>query len=214
MPYYMKTLLLLTFSALTTLTFGQTVSVANVRNNILYVGIDNQLDAVVENIKCGTFFLTTDNGKISGENCNFTILPDRVGRATIFLKKVNKKDTITIATREFRVKAIPNPIAKIAGKNFGTISALELSAQIGIITVFENLDIDIKIPVTNYSVLILRDNTPIFTKNLTGNKLTEDLKKEFLKLEPDDQVLFYNILATRPTGTIERLEPIDLKINK
>lgn len=67
-------------------------------------------------------------------------------------------------------------------------------------------------PVRSFSVLILRDNTPIFTQNLTGNKLTDELKKEFQKLEPEDQILFYNILATRPTGKIERLEPIDFKI--
>jgi hypothetical protein len=214
MIIFKKNIITVILIATSYIALGQSISIASYKNNVLYYGIENPLDVVVENIKCNYFFITTDNGIITGENCNYTLKPEKYGLTNIFVKKITKKDTLLIGKKVFRVKKIPLPIAYIGGKNCDSIHKNLLIASGGIITRFDNLDFDITIKIDKFSVIIFRDNTPIYKNTIKGNKFTEELITEFKKLQPNDELIFYNMTITNQSLKFisDRLEPLDLTI--
>ncbi|MFZ4400282.1 MAG: hypothetical protein ACOYO1_09625 [Bacteroidales bacterium] len=123
--------------------------VSNSKENTLYLGIENPMQAMVEKMKCGTFILSTDNGKIiDKQNCRYIARRDSIGVAILEIRKVKGRDTTIIGKAFFNVKEIPKPIATIAGKRSGIIDKKLLIASGGILNHFENFDFDLLIPVT------------------------------------------------------------------
>lgn len=210
----MKKVLTVILLMVSYVSFGQSISIASSKNNELYMGIENPLEAVVESMKCSSFFITTDNGKISGKDCNYVITPNKYGYTNIFVKRIIKKDTVVIGKKVFRVRKIPLPSASIGGIKSGFINKNKLIACGGIVARFENMDFDFTIKINEFSVIISRDKTPIYKTYIKGNKFTEELISEFNKLQCNDELIFYNMTITTPSvGYInERIEPIDLTI--
>ena len=189
----LKTILLLTLVSFAYTAKAQKVAVSANKMNVLYIGVSNPLDVVVENMNCASFFVTTDNGTISGDSCNFKIRVVRRGRATIFVNKIVGKDTILIDKKEFRVKRVPAPIAKIGNRKSGTISKHELIAHGGITAALENFYYEARVHVSNYKVVLLKEQKVIFEKDIEGNIFTKEIKTEIRKLQTGDTVRFENI---------------------
>ncbi|MEN8119037.1 MAG: GldM family protein [Bacteroidota bacterium] len=201
-------LLILMLSLLSYMAKAQTIAISNARQNIIYIGIDNPLNAVAENMKCGSFFLTTDNGTIKGESCHFRIHPKNVGLATIYIQKIKKKDTVLIGKKVFRVKSLPKPTTRIAGKKSGMINKKVLAAQTGIKASLENFDINIFYPIHSFSVIVVNDQDSCFFNNIDGQKFTQEMKQAFLKLKQNDRVYFIDIIAVLPNKKTVELYPI------
>jgi hypothetical protein len=93
------------------------VIVANDRENILYVGVENPVSALIEKNTKDVVFLRTNNGIIdTHEVGRFSIIPQKKGVAIITVCKITKKDTIAIGNIPFRVKSLPDPVARIANQ--------------------------------------------------------------------------------------------------
>jgi hypothetical protein len=191
---------------------GQTVAVSNIKENRLYLGIDNPLEVVVENLKCNSILIKTDNGKIEGESCKYRIAPAKIGRANISVYKLKGKDTTLIVTKEFRVKNIPKPTAKIAGKSFGTIKKNLLAAQYGIKAELDDFDFDIHFNVSSYSVIVVSNQDSIFVRKIEGARFTKEMSEEFLKLQQNDKVYFVDIIAIWPDSHKDNLNSIEFLI--
>ena len=77
----------------------------------------------------------------------------------------------------------------------------------------ENFDINIHYKILNYSVLIIRDKKTVFFQDVTGNKIPDDIKIEFSKLQKDDRVYFIDVNIITPDGRNEEIEPVKFTIN-
>lgn len=212
----MKKLIIFTIYVLScNFSIGQTISVSPTRENNVYLGISNPLTIVVENMKCSEFSVFTDNGKIinlEGYDCQYEISLEKLGVAKITILKINVLDTTNLGEYFLRVKPIPLPIAKIAGKRGGYISKNELAVQMYIKAEFENFDFDIHIKILSFSVEIKRNGKSIYNQNIEGSKFTEEVKSKFLKLKKDDIVYFNDIVAYMPDGRKEELISIKFTI--
>jgi gliding motility-associated protein GldM len=177
--------------------FGQVISVYPNKLNVVYSNIANPLTIVIENMKCNTFSVYTDNGIIKKEDydCSYVIIPEKAGQAKIYITKINGTDTIVLGEQILRVKRLPSPIPRIGGKYGGPISSKELLEPNTIKSELENLYIDISYKVLRYKVEIIRKNKTIFTQNVKGEEFTEEMKTKFLKLKKNDTVYFYEIIV-------------------
>ena len=191
---------------------GQNIAISNTKQNIFYLGIDNPFEVVVENMKCGTFIVTTNNGKIKGELCYYMIIPEKTGTATISIKTIKGNDTTILKQKYFRVKNLPKPTAKIAGKNSGSINKKLLAAQTGIIANLENFDIDIHYYIKEFSILIVSKTGTVYFKTIEGAKLTKGIKIKISDLQKDDKIYFIDIIAIGPSQIKEALNTIKLII--
>jgi hypothetical protein len=68
---------------------AQVVAFAADKMNVLYVGLENPLTIVVENMDCKDVKIFTTNGKILRKGCKLLIVPDSIGisRITVQTKK-------------------------------------------------------------------------------------------------------------------------------
>ncbi|MCF8374437.1 MAG: hypothetical protein K9H64_22640 [Bacteroidales bacterium] len=175
--------------------FGQHVAISNTKENTVYFGIATPLDVVVENMSCDSFFLSTDNGRVDGESCNFQFFPAHIGKANIFVKKITENDTIVLSKAFFKVTSLPKPTAYIAGMRGGRISKNNLAAQTGVYAQLDNFDFDISLHISSYSVIVIRNQQCIFVTNIEGGKFSDIMKIEFARLEKEDIVYFLDIVV-------------------
>ena len=178
---------------------AQSFVVSNDKENNLYLGVENPLIAIVEKMKCGSFILTTDNGEITEkENCRFIYNAKRIGTATITIIKVKGNDTVNIGKSVFNVKEIPKAIARIYGSNnnwynHGLINKDVLINSNSIHARIENFEFSPQPLVLGYTVFIIKGIDSVYIKEVKGNRITEEIKNEFLNLKSNDRVYFIDI---------------------
>ena len=199
--------------------WGQTVCVSNIKQNILYEGIVNPLTVAAENISCDSILVTTTYGKIWGGNCQYQIristpdtidLLNRIISVNIKVKGIVNGDTINLGNFPFRLHNMPLPVARVANRPGGEVSAAEMKVQKGVAAVVDDFDYPVK--VKSYSLLI---HNPIRTTHfydVEGPYFTEEIKDYLFYLRSGDKVFVFDVQAELSNGEIVTLEPIQFDI--
>lgn len=181
--------------------------------NVLYLGADNPLSIAVSEVPDSKLTVTISNGTIRKEGAGYIANPRQEGSAIIqVFAEVNGEKVLT-GSMEFRVKPIPDPLAKIAGRKAGPISKKKLLEQKTVDVFISNFDLDIRFTVTGFKV-----STTIqgFVQEVTSesNKITEEQKSLFQKLSVGSKVYFEDIKAVGPDGRLRQLPIIALTIEE
>ncbi len=207
-----RKILTFAFFAIAIISKGQKISVANDKMNIFYNGVDNPISFAAAGVSQSSLIVKSTNGIISKEYGYYTFRSDSVGRADIILlKKINGKFK-EIGRKSFQVKKIGSPIFKI-GSGKHSISIQEISSQQYVRAEYENIDINITIPVEQFTVCIFSKDTcasPLFIN--TGNKMSDQITKAFNQLKSTDTIIFSNIFVTTPMEKHVELEPVIINI--
>lgn len=185
--------------------FSQKIAISSIRTNLLYQDYENPIQVAVENESCNLLIVETNNGKITGDSCGFSIRPIKTGEAVIYIKKKINSDTILLGKQTFRVIRAPLPVPLIKGKSSGVVSKEFFNWEYGISAKYEFIYIDLNIKVKKYSVIIFRDSVPVYKEVVQGYLFTKAMQVEFQKLETRDEVIFYNIECLLPNDKIEKL---------
>jgi len=207
-----KTLLLFIVTLITNIVVGQNISISFTRENIIYRGIPNPISVVVENMKCGSFFITTDNGKITGDSCSYLIKVKRLGKSTIYINKIVETDTVVLGTAVFAVKDIPKPSIYVDGLNNGKITKENLLAQGSFKARLDNFDLCITYHIMSYSVVFLKKNNTFNLVDVKTSVFSEELINEFKALRKNDKLIITDIKVREPSGRIMQLQPVDITI--
>ena len=192
---------------------GQASAVANLAQNLVYIGLANPFIVIAEQHPCESIVVTTDNGRLEKMEhpCQYHYLPEKEGKGTITIQTIKNGDTLRIGEHLFRVKSLPDPIPTVGGKSTGFISRSVLKVQSGIpaITYFGPCA---RFEVTGFTLIAQKANGMHIILSAQGALFTEALKQQFYLLTPKDRVIFANIKATGPDGRIRLLTPIELTI--
>jgi beta-lactamase regulating signal transducer with metallopeptidase domain len=184
-------------------------AIAPTKMNVLYIGIDNPVEISVSEQKPEDLEVKIDNGTIQGSMGKYIVNPSKHGKAviTVYSKGNKVKET------EFRVKFVPDPVAKIAGiKISGEINKADLLKQTEIYAEMENFDFDLGFEIVEFTVSGVIAN---FTVNEVShnNKFTKKQKNLIEKLKNGEKVYIENIKAKGPDGNIRQLGSIALTIH-
>lgn len=190
------------------------ISVDWPESNLAFVGADNNLSCTVEGIACKSVILTTDNGSLTKDRCNYyTFKPNHVSDSKIIVTQKKGKKSRKIGEFYIRVRAIPDPVAIVGGLYGGSISKGALSAQTGIgASLPPHLSINIRYPVNSYSITIIRNRELVFFKSCKGNLFNEEVYTAFKELQKEDIVLFSSIMVLMPDEQQKPAKPFELKI--
>ena len=179
--------------------------------NVFYTGVDNPVDISVPGVDQSKISVSMSNGRIrKGRHPRFRgsyiVNPTRVGTdANITISAEVNGQRRTFAPVKFRVKPVPPPVAKIAGKKGGPIQLNVLKAQRGVAAELENFDFDIKWTVTSFRVSI-NDKGFMIDRDAKSNTFTPQQKQLFNQLRKNDQIVFQDIKAKGPDGKVVRLD--------
>jgi gliding motility-associated protein GldM len=201
----------------------QNVIVSPTAMNVMYAGIANPIDVSVPGVSPNDISVRVVNGTLTNERVrnprgdNFkgtrAVRPNAQGQNVQVIVTANVGGRpIQFAPYEFRVKAVPTPIAVFAQKNTGTVSKATAVAQQGVFAIMPDFDFDLHYDITGFSVLY-SDRGNDYEEVSTSSNLTARQKDLINRLTRGQNLIIKDIRARGPDGRNTDLSPIILKID-
>lgn len=192
---------------------GMVTAVAPTKMNVFYLGADNPVSIAVSGVPSNKIFPSISNGTIQKMGNNYVVHPQKLGVAVISVTAEIDGKIVPAGTLEFRVKRIPDPVAKVAGKKGGSIDRNTLLTQTMVLADLENFDFDLRFDVVEFAIAgnIKKGEKTIvyFSKS---SKITDE-QKSLIKEVPDGEyVYFQDIKVVGPDGKVRELPAIAFTI--
>lgn len=183
-------------------------AVEPVRMNVLYIGVDNPIKIAASGYIASDITVSIDNGTISGNNGEYTIRPKEKGSATVTVQGNGEE----IQKTTFRVKTVPDPIAKVAGIKSGEIGKSKLANEDKIIADLENFDFDARFEITGFTVSTVINGKTKQLSSSTSN-ITSEQKDLISDAKIGQSVYFQDIICVGDDGFPRKIAPIQLIIS-
>ena len=188
------------------------VVVSATKMNVFYAGVDNPVSVSAPGFTAANVRATVDNGKLVKTDNGYIARPKVIGKiANLHVEGKMDGEWRTLRSMEFRVKAIPDPIAMVAGKSGGSINKNLLAVQTGVDAVMKDFDFDLKFKIKSFNV-----STQIkgYTRDerSTSDYFTKAQLKLLKGLRKNQKVYIEDIKAIGPDGTIRNLPTISFRI--
>ena len=182
--------------------------------NVFYVGVPNPVSVSAPGILKENLAVSMSGGSISGSNGKYTVnvsSPGTTARVNVSAN-INGK-TQNVGSTDFRVKRIPDPIAKFAGKTGGSVSSVVIKSQNALFAILENFDFDAKFRVTRFSLVIAKPRSDVVALQANGNSFSAQMQAAIAAITPGTRVIFDDIVAVGPDGTQRQLGGMVFKAN-
>lgn len=188
---------------------AQVVSVANLRQNVVFTGIPNLLRIIMEGVPCTSLSVSVENGKITKTGaCEYDLIPAQDGMVQIVVRGGKKTYNYLL-----RAEPLPQLQAYIGMRTGGMLSRSELTAQRGISVRLPNIDVKTGFKVATYSYQIIRNEKTIHGRRVKGPGFGRDMQEQFSQLGKNDIVIFYDIVAEDDKGNTKMVPPLQFIIN-
>jgi gliding motility-associated protein GldM len=189
--------------------------VSPTKMNVFYTGVDNPVDISVPGVPSDKVFPSINNGSIKpvGKG-SYIVNPVRIGKLgaqVTVMAEIDKKKRV-IGVKDFNVKMVPDPVAKVNGiKNSGNIEKSLLLAQVGVVAEMENFDFDLSFKVIEFNVSV---NVGGFSndKPSKSNRFTPEQMALIKQVQKGQKVYIEAIKAVGPDGIPRQLGNISLLI--
>ena len=192
--------------------------VSPTKMNVLYIGVDNPVDISVPGYAPESITPNITGGSISPD-------PAKKGSYIVKCPAGSKTANISVSVKqggtnkpmkggyEFRVKPLPDPIAKVGGKESGgVLTKSALLASGGVAAVMKNFDFDLRVTVASYT-MTLNVGGEFKSASATGYNYTPEVNALLSKVKNNGRVIFEDIKVRMPDGTVRTLPPVTLKVN-
>jgi len=195
----------------------RSVTVSPSKMNVFYIGVDNPVEISASGVSSNKLeaSMSGEGGgtisKTSGGNYNVKVTkPTQVGE----FAKINVIAPGLSVSKDFRVKRIPDPVAKLAGKVSGSLNNGQLKVQKGIIPTLEGFDFDAKCNIEGFRLVrVPRRDDPKIAVN-PGAGFKGDALKYINQASPGDRYFFENVRCKCPGDIASReINPLTFTIN-
>ncbi len=187
--------------------------VSPTKMNVFYIGVPNPVDISVSGVPDDKInAVLQGDGSITKQNgSTYTVLVKKPGEVKISVTATFDKETKDMGSKAFRVKRVPDPVAKVANMKEGIIGKNLLMAQTGVVADLENFDFDLKFKISQFTVSTTIKGYSEEAKS-TSNLVTPQQRDLISKATSGKKVYFENIKAVGPDGTERSLGAIVFKI--
>jgi gliding motility-associated protein GldM len=182
--------------------------------NVLYIGVPNPISVSAPGIAKEKLKVSMNGGSLSGSAGKYTATVSAAGTATISVSgEISPGKNVVLGSTEFRVKRIPDPKPRFAGKSSGTMNAVQVKSQDKVFAVLENFDFDAKFNVTRFTLIIAKPRQDAVILAGTGNTFTAAMRSAMSSVTAGSRIIFDDIVAVGPDGTQRGLDPIVITVN-
>ena len=189
------------------------VVVSPTKMNVFYLGVENPVDVSVAGVPPDKVSITVTNATPVKTRNGYIIKPKRPGNSIVLVYTVdangNKRQ---VGKKEFRVKIVPDPVAKVNGQRSGSINKNVLLAQIGVAAEMENFDFDLTFRVTEFTVSTVIGGF-LQEKTSRSNRFTQEQKALIQRINRGQVVYIQDIKAVGPDGRTRDLGTLRFKLN-
>ncbi|MGZ3751587.1 MAG: type IX secretion system motor protein PorM/GldM [Mucilaginibacter sp.] len=184
--------------------------VSPTKMNVFYIGVPNPVAISAPGVPKESIKVSMSGGSISGKDGNYVVNVTTTGAAKV---TVTGEKGMTLGSSDFRVKRIPDPKPRFAGKSGGSTSAANIKAQDRLFAILDGFDFDAKFNVTRFTLLVVKPRQDPILYTTTGNELTPAMRTAISSIGPGSTVIFKDIVAVGPDGTQRGLDGIVLSAN-
>src|SRR5690606_13420847 len=110
--------------------------------------------------------------------------------------------------RPFRIKRIPDPIAKVGNLDGGKVPAARFKVQRGILAVLENFNFDLQFEVISFELTYAAKRQDLVVQKTTGPSFTSEMLELLNKAKPGDVFYVDEIIVRGPDKTNRKLPSI------
>ena len=188
------------------------VVVSATKMNVFYVGVDNPVSVSAPGFSSDKVRASMTNGKLVQKGNDYIAQPKVAFRDAIVSVEAQFEDGWRpLRTVTFRVKPIPDPVAKVADLSGGKIKKNLLLAQTGVDAVMDNFDFDLTFKITGFTVSTIVKS---FTVDQTSRSdaFTPEQVKLFRNLKRNQKLYIEDIKAVGPDGVTRNLPTISFRI--
>jgi hypothetical protein len=186
---------------------GQQVAIMADKMNIAYLGLNNPLTIVAANYPCDEISVTTDNGSIrKNEDCGYDFYPAKAGIANILVFNKGKEE---IGAQKYRIKYLPAPTGRVAGKTGGSVGLAEFKAQIGIAAYLDGFDFQAHFAVSGFKIGVYRAANLIYDHLNKGARFDSSTRSFFQTLQINDRVLFSDVRCACPDNRVHQMADME-----
>ena len=183
----------------------RSANVAAEMMNVFYIGVDNPVSISAAGIPTAQLnvsgegagiTMTPIDGNISRQNVRVT----QPGEAKIILSGGGLERT----EFNFRVRRIPDPVARLGTDPGGTMGDGQFRAQRGVIAHLENFDFDARCEIAGFQLVrVERRQDPVIVQN-AGGSFDGEARRLVDQASPGDRYFFENVRARCPGDTAPR----------
>lgn len=178
-------------------------TVSPTKMNVFYIGVDNPIEVSAAGVRGQDMNVSISGGggRITGSGGKYNVNVSSAGTATVNVSAKGK----SLTSKEFRVKMIPDPVAKVGGKDGGRMNAAEMRVQNGLSAVLENFDFDARFTVVSYQVTFVPRRQDPVSAVCNGPYFSTQVKSFQSDMKPGDMVYFEEVRVQGPDGTTRRI---------
>lgn len=180
---------------------ARSVAVAADKMNVFYIGVDNPITISASGVSSNDVRVSPSGPiSISGGGSSRTVTASSPGQAKI---NVSANGT-SLGSFDFRVKRIPNPEARLSGKNGGTMGSGEFKAQGGVGAFLDDFDFDATCQVAGFNLVYVPKRQDAIPVQNRGARYNDASRRVVNQAKPGDIYYFENVRAKCPGDTATR----------
>ncbi len=192
------------------------ITISPSKMNVFYIGVDNPVEISVPGGP-ERIVPTISTGSIRQEGKDWIVsnlTPSGLREAVISVNAVFSGKSKNMGSYKFRLKTVPDPLIKIAGKNEGFISKSLLAASPVLLPEMPaGFDFDLRYTVTSF---IFSTSTAAGEGNdvkVQGNRLTPEILKTINNARRGQRIWFDDVYVKGPDGSRKVNTSLSLKLN-
>jgi gliding motility-associated protein GldM len=172
----------------------RSVAVSADKMNVFYIGVKNPISVSAAGISSNELNVSVPGGSLqkTGSN-NWDVTVNKPGEV-----KVNVSGGGLTDSKMFRVKRIPDPIARLGNKDDGAMGNGEFKAQGGLIAWLDNFDFDARCDIQQFKLVrVPKREDPVASEN-TGARYNDMSRRLVNMARPGDTFYFQDVKARCP----------------
>ncbi len=181
--------------------------------NVLYIGVDNPISVSAPGIPNENLIVSGTGVTINKSGNKYIARVSNTGEAVVNVSAKVDGKTQNIGSSTFRVKRIPKPTARMAGKTGGRISGAQLRGQNVISAALDNFEFDARFSISKFNMYITKPRVdPIGPYQASGSTFSAQMKTGLAGVTPGSVVMIYDIVGVGPDGVAQNLDPITFQV--
>ncbi len=197
-------------------TVGQaSLVVSPTKMNVFYIGVDNPVDVSVPGVppsKVSAFLSGGGSIVRKGNGYVVRVKGPQGNKVNVGATAELDGQKKNMGSKEFRVKKVPDPVAKIGGTRGGTVQKNWLAAQTGVSAVMENFDFDLRFNVVGFNVSAQAKGGYVQDAKSSSARFTAAQQQLLRGVQSGRKVYIEDIKASGPDGTVRDLGSLTFKI--
>jgi len=174
----------------------RSASVTADKMNVFYIGVENPVSITVAGASSNQVKASCSGGgcNITGSGGKYTVKVTKPGETTVNVSGGGLPNT----PFKFRVKRIPDPVARLGKADDGSMGNGEFRAQPGVIPWLDNFDFQAKCKIDGFNVTRVAKRSDPIQKVNRGGTFNSEVKRIINMAKPGDKYYFENIKARCP----------------